>query len=238
MLKKILITSLFASMSLQAAEVIDDDDAETKGSKCKTLQNLNICNKLAVGGNETILGSITANSFTNPMGKLFSGFRNYAVLSNQAAVSQSTSGNTILWNSTTNNNLSSEISVNSTTGLITLPTSGTFFIEYSVRYNRLPPLPTGSPNTDTFVAQLQQTVAGVPTNITQPAITSSSYTDNVYADLGVPLFQPQITGYALITVSSAANNAIDLVVTFSGNDTMPAAIGTDANAEMVILQLN
>lgn len=162
------------------------------------------------------------------------GIRNYAVLANQSAV---TTGEIIPWTSSTISagavppaaSAGDPISVD-VLGNITLPI-GVFLVEYTVRINKTP-----FDGTSTAVAQLQQTVSGVPTNIAQPAITTNTSIDGITA--GVPESQTQITGVAIITVTSTSNNVIDLLVTLSGGDTIPAATGTDANAELVIIQLN
>jgi hypothetical protein len=192
-------------------------------SKCKTFNRVKVCKSLTVGG------SVRACSFITPEGPLVPGILNYAVLSNQAAV---TSGNNVLWASTSNSNVSSDISINTTTGAVTLPTSGLFLVTYTVRINRTP-----FASTDIFTVQLQQTVAGVPTNISQAAVTSSAATDGITDP--VPVSQAQVTGYALINVTSAANNALNLLITIDqpGSITIPATSGTDANAQMVILQI-
>lgn len=198
-----------------------------KSSRCKKFQNLNVCNSLNVGGNETVEGSVTANSFISPSGVLFTGVRNYAVLSNQTEV---LSGDNFLWAATPASNLSSGITFDPSTGLITLPT-GIFLIKYTARLNI-----EVSPDS-TATVQLQQTVNGTPTNISQAAITNDLEIDG-FTDI-YPDEQSQIVGYALIQVTSSANNAINLVFTLAGSNIfIPAASGTDANAQIAILQLN
>ena len=233
--KHFLITLLFAGACLRAADIVGED-AEFKSSGCKKFKNLNVCNALNVGGNETVTGSVTAASFATPLGTLVSGFRNYAVLTNQAAIAESVSGETVLWGATAAGDLSADISVDTSTGAITLPTSGTFFIEYSVRLDRYPP--NGDPGTSLAIAQLQQTIAGTSTDISQPAITNNLDVDEITSGQTVPASERQITGYALIQVTSAANKVLDLVVTVTNNASVPATSGTDANAQMLILQIN
>lgn len=153
---------------------------------------------------------------------------NFAVLSNQVAV---VTGTNIPW-SPLPDTISSGIVVDSTTGSITLPPfPGLFLVEYTVRI-------TKTPFTGTAIAtvQLQQTVFGIPTDIPQAAITSNTSVDRV-TDV-VPQSDTQITGFALIAVTSSVNNVINLLVTITGgNITIPATSGTDANAQMTILQL-
>ncbi|GEM_PF-2050657 len=232
--KKLNTFLLLASFSLYADMVLDEmgtcDETEEsciKGRKCKTLKNVLVCNNLNVGGNENIAGSITASSFITPSG-LLNGISNFAVFSNQTAI---TTGDIVLWASTPASSLSSGISFNASTGQITLPTSGLFLVQYSIKFNSTP-----FDGSSSVVAQLQQTLAGVPTNITQAAITSNTAVD-MLTDSG-PEFQRMITGYALLNVTSTNNNVIDLVVTLGTNATIPAATGTDANAQLVVLQLN
>jgi len=220
MLKKLLIILACTNTFLRA-----DRETEFKSNKCKTFQNLQVCNALNVAGNETVVGSVTANSFINSSGLLVNGLRSYAVLSNQTEI---TSGSNVLWAATPAGNLSSNITFDPTTGLITLPTSGLFLVKYSVRID----LGLTSPSS---IIQLQQTVAGTPTNISQPAITHD-IEDGETAP--APHTQSQLTGYALIAVTSTANNIINLVVTLNpDSDVIPATTGTDANAQIAILQL-
>jgi len=207
-----------------------------KSNKCKTFRNLVVCNALTAGtltvgtlnvtNNETVGGSVTASSFITPAGPLFPGLRNYAVLTNTAAV---TSGSNVLWSATPASNLSSGIT--NTGGSITLPTTGIFLVQYTVRFTVTP-----FTGTETATAQLQQTVAGTPTNISQAAITNNVATDGI-SD-AVPSSQRIVTGSAIITTTSSANNTLNLLITFDGNDSLPIAIAPDANAQMIILQLN
>lgn len=170
--------------------------------------------------------NIIANSFATPAGP-FVGIGNYGVLTNQATV---VSGNNILWAATPAGNLSAGIVVNTSTGNITLPTTGLFLVEYTVRFTRAP-----YEGTSTAIAQLQQTIAGTPTNITQSAITQNVAVDGL--TFAIPQSNPLVTGWALIRVTSTANNVINLQLSYGGNDTFPVASGVDANAQMMILQL-
>ena len=47
----------------------------------------------------------------------------------------------------------------------------------------------------------------------------------------------QLTGYAIVNVTSATNNQIQLAITLSGAASLPVATNPDANANMTILQL-
>lgn len=148
----------------------------------------------------------------------------YAVLANQAPVSD---GN-IPW-APQISTISKGINVNSS-GFITLK-PGLYLIEYTVRLTKSP-----FDGTATATVLLQQTVSYSSTNIAQSAITTNTSVDGVSSC--EPTSQTQITGYALIKVTKLSNNTINLVVSISGDNlSIPAASGTDANAEMVILQL-
>ena len=117
-------------------------------------------------------------------------------------------------------------------GLITLPTSGIFLVQYTVRFDKSP-----FNGTSTAVVQLQQTVAGVLANVTQPTVTNNNSNDGVTA--AQPASQVQVSGYALITTTSSTNNTLALGVTITGSNlSVPAASGIDANAQFTILQLN
>jgi len=168
---------------------------------------------------------VIANSFVTPAGALV-GPINYAVLSNQATVA---TGANVLWAATPVGNISGAITLNPATGSITLPT-GLFLVEYTVRFTKTP-----FEGTATAVAQLQQTVASVPTNITQPAITTTTSVDGI-SD-AIPSSNDLVSGWALVTVTGATNNAINLVVSYDGNDSLPATAGVDANAQLSIVQL-
>ena len=51
--------------------------------------------------------------------------------------------------------------------------------------------------------------------------------------------ETQISGYAIVTTTSTSNNQINLLITLSTSAfTVPAALDTDANAQITILQLN
>lgn len=154
------------------------------------------------------------------------GIRTYAAFSNQAAV---ITGENIPW--TINSFSSAGFSVDGT-GDITLPKTGIYLVQYTVRLTRTP-----FDGTSTATVQLQQTVSGVPTNITQSSVTSNTSIDGITDD--VPESQTQITGYALVNVTATTNNVLNLAVTLTGGGvTIPATTGLDANAELVILHLN
>ena len=152
---------------------------------------------------------------------------NYAVLSNQAAV---TSGENIPW-SPASSTVSSRISVDGL-GNITLPKKGLFLVQYTVRLTKSP-----FNGTATATVQLQQTVSGTPTNISEAAVTTNTSIDGLTNPQ--PESQTQLTGYALVNVTSTRNNVINLAVSItpSSNISIPQASGTDANAQLVILQL-
>lgn len=152
---------------------------------------------------------------------------NYAVLSNQVAVSD---GENIPW-SPSATTISEGISVDGL-GRIRLPHPGLYLIEYTVRLTKSP-----FEGTATATVQLQQTISpNNPVNITQSTVTSNTSVDGLSND--VPESQTQITGYALINVSKSSNSVINLAVSITGgNLAIPATSGIDANAQMVILQL-
>ena len=155
------------------------------------------------------------------------GLRSYALFSNQVQV---LSGTNVPWSPTTDVNNSPSITVDPI-GNITLPDSGTFLVQYTVRLTKTP-----FNGTSTATVQLQQTLSGVPTNITQSAITSNTSIDGLSSEQ--PSSQTQIVGYAIVQTGSASN-VINLAVNITGgNLTIPPASGIDANAEIVILQLN
>lgn len=153
------------------------------------------------------------------------GVYNFALFTNQAAV---TTGENIPWSDSNVNN-SQDIIVD-VAGNVTLPRTGVFLVQYTVRINKTP-----FNGTSSAVVQLQQTVDDVATNITQSAITTNLAVDELTAS--VPESQTQITGFALIDTHGRHNNVINLNVTLGTNLTIPAATGTDANAELLILQL-
>jgi len=224
MFKKFLVSLLLVNVALFAEGEMSESGMlpEFKSKKCKTFKNLNVCNNLNVGG------TVTANNFVSTSGQLFGGIRNYAILTNQATID---SGTNILWAETPAANLSSGISFDPTTGLVTLPTSGLFLVQYTVRFTRTP-----FDGTSVATAQLQQTISGTPVDITQPAIVNFVGIDGI-SDV-IPSSDVLVTGYALVTVTSSANNVINLITFYDNNTTLPAATAADANAEMVILQLN
>lgn len=227
---------VFIIMLLVAPQVVCAD--ETKSKKCKTFQNLNVCNSLKAGsvtvnGNAIVSGTlavdgpVTAESFSTPSGTLSTGIQNYAVLINSFGVD---SGNNILWEDTPAGNLSAGITLDNTTGFITLPV-GLFLVQYTVRFNIV------SPATDpTGFAQLQQGPASGPLSpIAQPAISSTSANIPDNATLNIQL-QPQVTGYALVPVTSASDNTIALNILLFNGMRLLGAMGEE-NAELVIVQL-
>jgi hypothetical protein len=228
--KKFLTLLSCTSLLLQASP----QDAD-RGSCCptNTFQNLVVANNITAGS-ETVRGAVTAASFVLSSGDtLFNGLRNWAVLTNDAAV---TSADNVLWAATVplTGNTSPGISFNPATGIITLPTSpsgtGLFLIQYTVRFTA-----GASETAAKGTAQLFQGPAAGPVTvpITQPAIVSSTETT-----VAATSTQPQVTGFALVRASSALNNGIALNITLANGMTLPVATSPDANAEMTILQLN
>ena len=148
----------------------------------------------------------------------------YAVLSNQAGATTGTAA--IDFAATPAGNLSTGMTL--TGGILTLPL-GTYIVEYSVRL-------THSPEAGTFVAiaQLQQGGA----DITQPAISTLTLVDTVTAV--TPDTESQITGFALIQVTSTSNNTLNLNLTIpaGSNIALIAATGTDANAQMTVFSVS
>ena len=209
----LLSINLLLCSSIFASDVQDDE--ATRG-KCKKFNSLTVCN------------SVTAKSFITPEGPLFNGLRNWAVFTNQAAV---TTGNNVFWAATPAANISSGITFDNTTGAITLPTSGIFLVQYSVQFDKTP-----FNGSSVGIAQLQQTVAGTPTDLTQATIQGIGATDTATAV--TPVSSEEVTGYALITTTSTLNNVINLVISFSGGITFPFSTSDVANAQMTILQLN
>jgi hypothetical protein len=247
MFKKLLAALLLTGFSLNVhAHALSEsslfESHESKqcgGHRHRSFYDLTVRNRLnanlltvtgneIVGGNVAVNGSVIASSYLTPTGPLFTGLRNYAVLSNQVAVFD---GDNIPWTPASVGNTSAGITVDGA-GFITLPTSGLFLVQYTVRLTRSP-----VNGTNGAIVQLQQTVAGVPTNITQASINSNTSIDGV--DNLEPESQPQITGYALINVTSATNNVLNLAINLNGsNISIPAASGIDANAQLTILQIN
>lgn len=224
----LLFASLFVCAPVVAADCYDpasdedicawrDETTRSHCDKCKTFSSLRVC------------GCVTAECFKTPTGRLFNGLRNYGVLSNTAAV---TTGNRVLWLANGSGSvLSSGISVNTSNGYITLPTSGLFLVQYTARFNKV-----ANQNQSVGTVRLQQstTVGGAPANITAPAIISTTVTDTASAIVD----QTQVTGFALIAVTSSANNVIALGVTLANGMSIPLATSPDANAQLTILQLN
>lgn len=196
-------------------------------------QHLNVVNDVVVGGNSVINGTVTASEFITPSGPLFGGLRNYAVLAHQDFISPLDAFNayTFVWPSNLIN-ISSGISVDNA-GNITLPIQGLFLVQYTVKISLSP-----FNSVRSAVIQLQQTVAGTPTNIDQSAITTNSSTADTDSSID-PQRETQITGYALISTSSNQNNVLSLTVTLAGNNIkIPLATGLDANAQLMIMQIN
>lgn len=167
--------------------------------------------------------TVIANNFATPEGPLVTGIGNYAVFLNSSGVD---SGDYILWADTPEANISSGITFDSATGFITLPV-GIFLIQYSVRFF----LPFSSAGTG--IASLYQGPAAGPlVQITPPPsiMTIGGNTDDVNQS------QPLLTGYALVAVTSAANNTIGLNILTLNGMALFGAQG-DLNAELVVLQI-
>jgi|JI9StandDraft_2_1071091.scaffolds.fasta_scaffold216872_1 hypothetical protein len=164
------------------------------------------------------------NPSPSPQG---SGIRNYAVLSNQAEI---TDGNNVLWSSPVNI-ATSRITVDNS-GYITLQRPGTYLVQYAVKVTKSP-----SNGTATAVVQLQQTASGVSTNIAQPAMTTHTWIDGI--DVNIPQSDSEIVGWSIVNVTSSSNNTINLAISLTGtNIEIPATTGLDANAQLLILNLN
>jgi hypothetical protein len=86
--------------------------------------------------------------------------------------------------------------------------------------------------TSAIVELLQGSTGSGFNNIGQPAVILHS--EVLSAGL---VTQSQITGYAIVTTTSTANNQIELEALLSTNYTIPTAGAPDANANMTILQL-
>lgn len=151
----------------------------------------------------------------------------YGVFSNQVAID---SGSNILWSPATLDSSSDCISVDNA-GFITLPARrGVYLVQYTVKVSE-----SEFAGTSSATVQLQQTNLGISTNILQPAVTSTSRIDLVTSS--PPESQTQITGYAVIRVTGALDNVINLTATFTGSYFMLATTGTDANAQIMIQQI-
>jgi len=222
----ILVSAVLLNSPILAMEMLDMQDmqdmpedmkmtdADVRSCKCKKFKCINVC------------GTAYANSFVTPSGALFNGLRNWAVLANQIQI---LSTKLIPWDATSAGNLSSGITVNST-GTITLPTSGIFLVQYTVRLNIDTSLDQDSQaSIDLLQAGKIINQAAIQNNTT---IITTAESNNI--------FQTQITGYGLVTVTSAANNTISLGATFNNGYTIPGITlpSNDANAQMTILQLN
>jgi len=219
----VLFNNPVAAMEIEKLQSIHDlpnnffetSEAETKGCKCKKFKCINVC------------GTAYANSFITPAGALFNGFRNYALLTNQAPITTTTF---IGWDATPVGNLSNGITVNNLTGTITLPPSGIFLVQYSVRFT----LDTSVAEDSAATIQLFQTGA------VMDQIAIQNNTTIITTAESTNIFQTQITGYGLVTVASPTNRGISLGAIFDNGYTIPGITlpSTDANAQMIILQLN
>jgi hypothetical protein len=222
------LTAVYAPVAI-AEECFRDDEIVdvTKGKKCCKCCSLTVTRNASIGGNLTVGGSVTAASFILASGDtLFNGLRNWAVFSNTSTQAGGTSaiipfGGTPLFNNK---------GITNAAGVITLPNPGIFLVLYTVK------IEWAEDDTETAFATLQQTVtgAGSQVDIGQPAIISSTQTTVVGEVL-----QTQITGWAIVTTTSTANNQIDLFLNTPTGTSLPAPVITgDANAEIAIIQLN
>lgn len=167
--------------------------------------------------------TVIANNFLTPSGPLVNGIGNYGVFLNSIGVD---SGNFVLWTDTPVGNFSSGITFDSNTGFITLP-NGIFLVQYIVKF-LLPASTTG-----TGMASLYQGPAAGPLIQINPApaiMTISGITDDANQT------QPLLTGAALVTVNSAANNTIGLNIQLFNGMLFVGAQG-DQTAQLVIIQL-
>lgn len=174
---------------------------------------------------ETVTGLVTAGSFATPAGPLVSGIRNYAVLLSSETL---TTAAYLLWGDTPAGNISAGITLDPTTGYITLPT-GLFLVQYTAKFY-LPPSSFGS-----GYAILAQGPAGGPlVLLDSPPIAIMGISGDTDASNSS---EPLVTGDALILVTSSANNTIALNIQLYGGMITAPSEG-DENAELVILQLN
>jgi len=150
----------------------------------------------------------------------------HGIFSNQGAID--TTAGPILWDASTDT-VHPHLSLNATTGAITLP-RGKYLVQYTVRLAQSP-----FDGTSTAVAQLQQTVNNVLTNITQPAIINNSHVDGLTN--AQQQANPVIIGSAIICVTSHQDNKIAVNFTPDTNNVMAATTGLDANAQIVISQI-
>lgn len=188
------------------------DDEATRKLKCESFNSLTVCN------------SVTAGSFLTPFGPLFNGLRNYALFVNTTTTL--VSGSNVSWGASSADQQSSGISVNTTTGNITLPIGGTFLVIYFAQFD----LPfDGTLNTGN--ATLRQSSIAVTH---QRALTSLHYTGGANGGS----MRQTASGLEIVKTTSSSDNTLSLQITFDGNATFPAALGDSANALMAILQLN
>lgn len=169
--------------------------------------------------------TVVASNFATPAGPLVTGIGNYAVFLNSFGVN---SGDFVLWGDTPASNISSGITLDTNTGYITLPTPGIFLVMYSVRFSLQADTSSG-----TGFAQVYQGPAAGPLAVISPApsiLSISGTTDAANSS------QPLLTGYALISVTSPANNTIGLNIQLFNGIGLFGAQG-DLNAELVVLQL-
>lgn len=199
------INALLCAYSFAAAA----QDDETRRPKCESFNSLTVCN------------SVTAGSFITPFGPLFNGLRNYALFINTLAVT--VSGTDVLWDASTAGQQSG-ISVNTTTGEITLPIGGTFLVIYFAQFD----LPFDG-NDNTGDATLRQGSSNLPN---QRALIS------LHSAVGSNSVRQTASGMDIVKTTSSADNILSLRINLQNSATFPAALSNSANALMAILQLN
>lgn len=139
MFKKLLVTLLFTSVCLSAADLSEVQDAEHKSGKCKSFQNLKVCNTLNVGGglnvagNAVVGGTVTAANFATPSGALSTGgdlSYAYSSIKNSAGGVSINKGDLVIFTSATS---SSSITLDPITGIFTVGNTGLYKVQFQVR---------------------------------------------------------------------------------------------------------
>ncbi len=155
MFKKLLVTLLFTSVCLYAADLSEVQDAEHKSGKCKSFQNLKVCNTLNVGGglnvagNAVVRGVITAASFATPAGPISTGgdlSYAYSSIKDSAGGVNINKGDLVIFTSATS---SSSITLDPITGIFTVGNTGVYKVQFQVRG-------TNQTDVDPFFMQLIQ----------------------------------------------------------------------------------
>jgi hypothetical protein len=231
---------LFCALTIAYAPITADtfheDDTVAKGSnkKCCSCCSLTVKNNAAiggnlavrgseaVGGNLAVAGSVAAASFITASG---GPLLNWAVFSNTSAVAPDT---LFPWAATPATSITAGITNNA--GIITLPIGGTFLVAYTARVTATGPIVPGNVAN---VALFQGSTGSGFNFINQLAVVTL---EDVLIDADV--IQSPITGCAIITTTSTADNQIELMAFYAGEYAINAAVFSgDANANMAILQL-